>query len=101
LKAQADAYIASRVGGLEKLLENHTFLSAVFQATRVAGGTHLSEKRAMLRNAMVNIAVGDAPDEDLQHIFLNLIDQRTVSHVKVLKFIKNGLPRGSNPVFYG
>ena len=41
----------------------------------------------MLRNALLNIAVGKGPSEDLQQVFLNAIDAFTCSHVKVLNFL--------------
>lgn len=72
---------------VENLVENEAFVSATIQATLIAIGTHQQEKRAMLRNALVNIAVGKSPDEDMQHIFLRLIDEFTPSHVKILNFL--------------
>lgn len=67
--------------------ENEAFISATIQATRIAASTHQKEKREMLRNALLNIAVGKGPNEGLQQIFLNAIDAFTCSHVKVLDFL--------------
>ena len=72
---------------VENLVENEAFVSATIQATRIAIGTHQQEKRTMLRNALVNIAAGRGPDEDMQHIYLGLIDEFTPSHVKILHFL--------------
>ncbi len=41
----------------------------------------------MLRNALLNIAVGKAPNEGVQQIFLNVIDTFTCFHVKILDFL--------------
>jgi hypothetical protein len=65
----------------------------MIQATRIALGSHQREKRKLLRNALVNIAVGKGPDEDLQHIYLQLIDEFTPSHVKILHFLWSGVSR--------
>jgi hypothetical protein len=92
--ADTVGYILTRVDSLEALQSNERFVSGVIQATRIASGTHRPEKRAMLRNALVNIAIGDAPDGDLQQIFLGLIDQLSISHVLVLNFIWTGFPKG-------
>ena len=81
LKAKVEGFNA------ENLVENEAFVSATIQATLIAIGTHQQEKRAMLRNALVNIAVGKGPDEDMQHIYLQLIDEFTPSHVKILHFL--------------
>jgi hypothetical protein len=91
LKELADAVgrLEAKVEGfkVENLVENEAFVSATIQATLIAIGTHQQEKRDMLRNALVNIAVGKGPDEDMQHIYLQLIDEFTPSHVKILNFL--------------
>jgi|SRR5579863_612261 len=76
---------------IENLADNEPFVSAVIQATRIAIGTHEQEKRAMLRNALLNIAAGKGPQEELQQIYLDAIDAFTLSHVKVLKLLWTGL----------
>ena len=71
----------------KNLSENEAFISATIRATRVALSTHQKDKREMLRNALLNIAIGKAPREELQQVFLNVIDAFTCSHVKVLNFL--------------
>jgi hypothetical protein len=45
----------------------------------------------------MNIALNRAPNEELQQVFLNAIDQLSVSHVRVLDFVWKGFPRNNNP----
>jgi hypothetical protein len=75
--------------GLDKLQENEVFVSSVAQATKIAMGTHQVEKRDMLRNALLNIAVGRNPDEDEVFMFLQLVERFTPLHVKVLGFLQS------------
>ena len=62
------------------------FVSATLKATQAALKTHRWEKLEALRNAVVNVAAGTAPDEDKQAIFLNLVDQFTPLHLQFLRF---------------
>jgi hypothetical protein len=74
---------------VEDLVSNDAFVSAAIQATRVATATHQKEKRECLRNALLNLALGKTPGEELQHVFINAIDAFTASHVKVLNVLRN------------
>lgn len=87
--------LQAQIDGLrpEDLAKNEAFVSVLIQATRVAVANHQQEKRQMLRNALINIGVGKGPDEDLQHIYLQLIDEFTPSHVKILRFLWDGVSR--------
>jgi hypothetical protein len=91
LKDLADVVeeLEKRLKGFDpkSLSENEAFVSATIQATRIAATTHKREKREMLRNALLQIAIGKGPNEKLQQIFLNAIDAFTCSHVKVLDFL--------------
>jgi hypothetical protein len=75
---------------IEDLAQNEAFVSATILATRIAAGTHKEEKRKILRNALLNIALGTGPDEDTQQIFLNVVDAFTASHVRVLDVLWRG-----------
>jgi hypothetical protein len=70
---------------IEDLQNNEQFISAVLYASQLALRTHRQEKLDALRNAVLNIASGQAPEEALQHIFLNMVDSLTVLHIQVLK----------------
>jgi len=85
---------------LESLQSNEQFISATLQATTIAMRTHQREKLQALRNALLNIAVGQAPDEALQAIFLNMIDQFTQWHVRILRLFQAPTATGSMNELY-
>jgi hypothetical protein len=96
--------IANRLSELEKtfegfkvenLLSNDNFISSVFYATSLAIRSHQKEKIEALQNAVINTALNIAIEEDLEHMFLNFIDELTPSHLKVLKYFET-LNSGSN-----
>ena len=84
--------LESRGLDLEALSCNEQFVSAVMQASQIALRTHQSEKLEALRNAVLNVATGQAPDDTLQHIFLNLVDALTEQHLRVLKVFQSPTP---------
>jgi len=77
---------------MEDLKENEEFISAVMHASQIALRTHQNEKLRALRNAILNVAKGQAPEEALQHVFLNLIDSFTELHLRILKLFQNPEP---------
>lgn len=70
---------------LAKLQDNEQFISAVMQASQAALRTHKAEKLAALRNAVLNIATGQAPEETVQHLLLSFVDQLSEIHLRILK----------------
>lgn len=54
------------------------------QATRIAISNHQAEKRTVLRNAVLNATSQTCPDDDLQHIFVAMIDDLTPWHLRIL-----------------
>jgi hypothetical protein len=89
--------VAERVGGIEKLLQNKPFVSAVFQTDRIAATTHQPEKLLILRHALMNVALNKPPDDDRRQVYISLIDQLTVAHILVLDFLRTGFPKGITP----
>lgn len=77
---------------LEKLQENEQFISAVMYASQFALRTHKKVKLEALRNAVANIATGQAPEEAMQHIFLNFIDTLTELHIQILQLFQAPSP---------
>jgi hypothetical protein len=69
---------------VESLENNERFVSATIQATRIAIATHVQEKRDMLRNGLLRIALCNGPGDDLEQTFLRAIEEFTPSHVKIL-----------------
>ncbi|UTY59810.1 hypothetical protein [Massilia sp. erpn] len=71
---------------LSKLQENDQFVTAVMQASSAAIRTHQQEKLDALKNAIIHIAIGEAPEETFQHILLGFIDEFSEMHFRVLAF---------------
>ena len=70
---------------LTDLQKNEQFVSAVMQASQAALRTHKAEKLAALRNAIINVARGQAPDETVQHLLLSFVDSLSEMHLRILK----------------
>lgn len=83
--------LEGRVAGFrfDDLTHNEQFVSATLQATQAALRTHQAEKLDALRNAVLNIATGNAPSDDKQLVFLNLIDRFTPSHLQILAYLQD------------
>jgi hypothetical protein len=108
LARRRDAWLQSLADGLsalqekvagfnaESLADNEAFVSVTMQASRAALQTHQQEKLEALRNAVLNVAAGRAPDEDEQATFLGYIDALTPWHIRVLRFFQDpaGLAAG-------
>lgn len=77
---------------LEDLQKNEEFVSAVMHASQIALRTHQAAKLDALRNAILNVAKGQAPDEALQNVFLNLVDSFTELHLRILKVFQSPSP---------
>ncbi len=80
---------------LEDLQTNEQFVSAVMYVTQAAMRTHVVAKREALCNAILNVAVGQAPDETVQYLLLSFIDDLTEMHLRILKvFHQPTVPQG-------
>ncbi|HEY1390615.1 MAG TPA: hypothetical protein VGF38_18925 [Ktedonobacterales bacterium] len=87
----AIAMLEERVGNFrrDQLEWNESFATTATRAVWSALHTHQLEKRRALRNAVLNVAVGAAPDDDLQVLFLDAIDALTPSHLRLLALLKD------------
>jgi hypothetical protein len=70
---------------LSELQDNPEFIDTVFKTTQFALRTSETEKIEYFRNALMNTATGESPDQSESQIFLNLIDIYTVWHIRILK----------------
>jgi hypothetical protein len=77
---------------IENLAKNEVFISTLLYATQAAMRTHQREKLEALRNAVIYSAIRPTIDENLQLMFLNLVDRYTRWHLILLQFSDN--PRG-------
>lgn len=69
---------------LEDLQQNEQFVTAVMHATQAAMRTHVASKREALRNAILNVATGQAPEETVQHLLLEFVDTLTEMHLRIV-----------------
>jgi hypothetical protein len=74
---------------LEDLQNDDVFLDAVLQSSQIAIRSSQTEKRQALKNAILNAALPNPPDQSLQQMFLSLVDSFTVWHLKILKLFDN------------
>lgn len=79
--------LRGRVANIEENITGDAFLTAFLHAGHISMRTHQREKRRALRNAVLNVAAGTAPDDDMQIVFLNLIDQLTPWHLRLLAYL--------------
>jgi len=70
---------------LENLRDNESFLSVFVEASQAAIRNHQEEKLEALRNAVLNAALPTDVDDDLQLIFLRVINSLTPGHLRILK----------------
>lgn len=77
---------------IEELSENEIFVTALTHALPVAVKNHQVEKITALRNVVLNSVLPNAPDEDKQLMFLDLIDSFTSWHLKILILLND--PKG-------
>ncbi len=73
----------------EKLAQDPAFVTAFLQVHQIAMRNHQKEKLEALRNALLNVALKNTPDESLQLIFLNFIDTFTPWHMEILNYLDN------------
>jgi hypothetical protein len=71
------------------LQQNDAFVDAVATAAAAAMRTSSQEKRAALRNAVLNAAIGQGGDQARQQVFLNLTDRFSELHLRMLRFAQD------------
>lgn len=83
---EAMTELQNRLGDFDisQLADDEQFVTAVLHATAVAVRTHQEEKHEALRNAVLNVGAGTAPDDDVQMMFLDAVDSLPASHVRFL-----------------
>lgn len=74
----------------QTLAEEPAFLTALFKATGIALATHRKEKQALLREFLIAVGSRAIPDEELQNALLKLLDDFTVGHLDILRFLESG-----------
>ena len=72
-----------------ELSGNEEFVTITMQATQVALRNHDTEKLEALKNAVINTALNNAPDDFYQRTFLHYIDILTPLHVKFIRLFRD------------
>ncbi len=78
--------LEENIGGfkIKELSKNESFLTTLMHSTHLALRNHQKEKLEALRNAVLNSALPNATEEDMQILFINFIDELTLWHLRVL-----------------
>jgi hypothetical protein len=74
---------------IEDLAKNEVFIDTLMQASQSSLRTNNQEKRAALRNAVLNAALPNSSDESLQQMFIRWVDEFTVWHLRILHFFQD------------
>jgi hypothetical protein len=74
---------------VENLVKNELFISVIMQATQLALRNHQAEKLVALHNAVINTASNISIEETEQLLFLKIVDDLSVWHLKVLHYFGN------------
>ena len=74
---------------IEELSKKPAFITTVMHASQAAIRNHQEEKLEALRNAVLNAALPNSPEEDMQLMFLNFVDLLTPWHLRILKLFQN------------
>jgi hypothetical protein len=74
---------------LERLRDNDVFVDVVIQATQEAIKTSEKEKVEYFKNAILNTASGEHPELSEIQMFLKLVSDFTIWHIKILKLFDN------------
>ncbi|MEH1014663.1 hypothetical protein V6U90_16320 [Micromonospora sp. CPCC 206060] len=93
--------LEDQVGDFAKLTSEDAFMDALTTAAQIADRTSRAEKLEVLRNAVVNSAMPDAPDVDTQQLLFDMIDRFTPTHMRMLQLLSDppgwfdryGIPR--------
>ena len=70
-------------------LDSAEFVTAVTQASRIALGTHLDEKIAMLKAAIIHAAFPDRPTDIITARFLRFVDELDPEHFVLLAYLRD------------
>jgi hypothetical protein len=72
---------------IENLAEDEVFITTLINATQIAIRSHQKEKLDSLRNAVLNAALPNSLDDELQLLFLSFLDTFSATHIRLLKFL--------------
>lgn len=71
---------------IDDLASNDVFIDTVLAASQAAIRNSQEEKREALKNAVLNAALPNPPDESRQQMFVGWVETLTVWHLRILRF---------------
>jgi len=74
---------------LEQLSQNEAFVTVMLAGSAAAMRTHQREKLEALRAAVINTALGMAPDEHTQLMFIRFVDELAPLHLRILMYLQD------------
>ena len=80
------SHLEQRVANLtaEKLSQNEIFVTVALQAMQIALRNHHAEKLSALKGAVFHSGLPHGPEEQLQLMFLQFVDELTPTHLAML-----------------
>ena len=75
----------------DALQDEPAFITAVVLASQAAFHTHHDEKLEALRNAVINSALPNPPNQTYQELFIRWVDELTVDHLRILHLFRDPL----------
>ena len=72
---------------IEDLASNEKFINVLMEASNAAIRNSSAEKRAALRNAVLNSALPNPPEESRRQMFVQWIDSLSVWHLRILRLL--------------
>ncbi len=84
--AEVVSELEQRVANLsaETLSQNEVFVTVALHATQIALRNHQDEKLQALRGAVLHAGLPNGPDEQLQLMFLQFVDELSPAHLTLL-----------------
>lgn len=75
----------------EKVLKNEEFTSLLISANHLVIKNHQPEKVVYFKNLVINGLIDSKTSYDKKTSFLSLLDQLTLTHIRVLHMLKDGI----------
>lgn len=74
---------------IENLANNELFITTLLHGFQIALKNHQILKIEAIKNSILNSAINDNPDENINLMFLHYIDIFTAGHINLLSFFHN------------
>jgi hypothetical protein len=89
--------LSDKIDNINKMFQDETFVTFIINTTQSAMRTQQDEKIIMYKNVLINSYICKQIDLDKKMIFLNWLDNLTLTHMKVLSFMNKPSEFCDNP----